>query len=152
MFTIEFMSLTQLGEVFGVSNQQVGKWLIALGLRTNANKPSREAFSEGFVREMPSRNQGYFWAWHAEKTIAAIEAAGHLRVLNPPPELVQPPTLNGPFSVRKSEEGTFQIVSTDGAVAVLVTGEANALFLRNLLNTAQRLGVIARHLTVKAVA
>lgn len=148
MFRFKFMSLSQLGEVFGVSNQQVGKWLVQLGLRTSDNKPSAEAFQGGYVEQMPSRNQGYTWSWHSEKTVAALEAAGHLRVLNPPSELVQPPALKGPFSLRKNGDGTHQIVSTDGAVAVAVAGEGNAAFVKKLLNAAQKVGMIERHLAV----
>lgn len=56
-FRFEFMTLTQIGEVFGVSNQKVGKWLVKLGLRTTANKPSVAAFEGGYVMAGPSRNQ-----------------------------------------------------------------------------------------------
>ena len=42
-YTYEFLSLTQLGVLFEVSNQKVGKWLVALGLRTVDHKPSRAA-------------------------------------------------------------------------------------------------------------
>jgi hypothetical protein len=148
MFTFTYMSLSQLGEIFGVSNQQVGKWLIELGLRTDNNKPSSDAFRGGYVEQMPSRNQGYTWSWHSQKTVSALEAAGHLRVLNPLPELVQPPTLNGPFSIRNCRDGTHQIVSSDGSVAVAVVGEQNAAFLKKVLNCADKAGVIKKHLAV----
>ena len=44
MFRFPYMTLTQLGQLFGVSSHQIGKWLRAMGLRTNENRPSRETF------------------------------------------------------------------------------------------------------------
>ena len=57
----EFMSLTQIGEVFGTTSHQVGRWLAKIGLRSQAKqgmKPSRDAYSGGYVKDVPSRNQG----------------------------------------------------------------------------------------------
>lgn len=123
MFRFKYMTLTQIGAIFGVSSHQVGKWLVEIGLRTPTKRPSREAFSGGYVEQGPSRNQGYNWCWDSEKTVEALEIAGHRRIPNPPQGLVDPPTLNGPFRTNPNSSNGFDIVSGDGSVAVVVTGE-----------------------------
>ena len=140
----EFMTLTQIGEVFGVSNQMVGKWLVKLGLRTDANRPSRAAFDGGYVKAGPSRGQGYNWVWHSEKTVMALTEAGHKLALHPACELLAPCQLNGPFHYRPNPAFGFEVVNGDGTVAVWVRGEKNAKFLCNVLNLADRNGVVSR--------
>lgn len=143
-FRYEFISLTQIGELFGVSNQKVGKWLVMLGLRTTANKPSREAFGGGYVDTGPSRNQGFNYVWHSERTVTALTAAGHNVAVHPACELLAPCQLNGPFEVRTNKSFGFEIVNGDGTVAVWVRGRKNAKFVSDLLNIAQRNGVVTR--------
>ena len=143
-FRFEFMTLTQIGEVFGVSNQQVGKWLVRLGLRTTANKPSRMAFEGGYVEVGPSRNQGYNYVWHSDKTVQALITAGHKPAVHPACELLAPCQLNGPFEYRNNPNFGFEVINGDGSVAVWVRGEKNARFLCDLLNIAHRNGVVRR--------
>lgn len=76
--TDEFLSLTELGKVYGVSSHKMGKWLMTLGLRDKNKKPSRAAFENGFVQQRDSIQPGtYFWVWHKEKTMWALEKTGH---------------------------------------------------------------------------
>lgn len=49
--TDEFLSQTELGQIFGVSSHRMGKWLVDLGLRYKNKKPSRPAFENGFVHQ-----------------------------------------------------------------------------------------------------
>jgi hypothetical protein len=146
-FRFEFMSLTQIGELFGVSNQQVGKWLATIGLREkgkNGLKPTREAYAGGFVKDVPSRGQGYIWAWHSEKTVKALEQAGHKLVALPGSELLMPVQLNGPFQHRPHPQFGQEIVNGDGSVCLWAQGEHNARFLCQLLNLAHSKGVVDR--------
>jgi len=77
----EFMSMTEIGRSFGVSSHKVGKWLVDLSLRTTDKKPSQKAFNEGFVQRRESTNFAtYFYVWHAENTMQALDTAGHKRV------------------------------------------------------------------------
>jgi hypothetical protein len=145
MFYFKFMTLTQLGKIFGVTNQQVGKWLVEIGLRTTENKPSHEAFQGEFVEQVPSRNDKYTWGWHSAKTVAVLEAAGHFRILNPPEDLVKPPMLNGPFAIRGGGDGTYQIVSADGCVAIVVTGKRNAEYVLRMLTLLHQTGSLEKH-------
>jgi hypothetical protein len=74
----EFLSMTELGKLYGVSSHKMGKWLVALGLRDNNKKPSRSAFENAFVQQRDSTQPGtYFWVWNKGKTMLALEKAGH---------------------------------------------------------------------------
>jgi hypothetical protein len=78
--TDDFLSLTDLGKLYGVSSHKMGKWLSDLGLRDRNKKPSRTAFDNGLVEQKDSTQPGtYFWVWHKEKTLWALEKAGHKR-------------------------------------------------------------------------
>jgi hypothetical protein len=51
----EYLNLGQLGEVFGTTSHQVGRWLTKIGLRyesANGKKPSRDAYSGGYVKDV----------------------------------------------------------------------------------------------------
>lgn len=79
----EFMSLTELGNLCGVSSHKVGKWLVAVGLRTQDKKPSPRAFKEGYVDQRGSTQPGtYYWVWHADKTTAVLTEAGLVEPVN----------------------------------------------------------------------
>jgi hypothetical protein len=74
----EFLSMTELGKLYGVSSHKMGKWLVDVGLRDKNKKPSRAAFEHGFVEQKGSTQPGtYFWVWHAEKTKWELGKAGH---------------------------------------------------------------------------
>jgi hypothetical protein len=76
----EFLSLTELGNLYGVSRVKVGQWLVGLGLRTAEKKPSRAAFEGGFVDQRPSTQPAtYFYVWHARKTCELLDGAGFTR-------------------------------------------------------------------------
>jgi hypothetical protein len=147
VFKYQVMTLSQLGSLFGVTSHKVGKWLMDIGLRTTEGRPSRRAHQEKFVETAPSRNQGYVWAWHAESTVAALEEAGHRRVSPAPLDLVEPPALVAPFSLRPAEGGACDLVSADGGVAVRVWGSQNAEQVRRLLDLAGRFGKLNTGLT-----
>lgn len=42
----EYMDMNEIGRLFGVSGQQVGKWLKELGLRRNNGTPSTAAYDQ----------------------------------------------------------------------------------------------------------
>ncbi len=143
MFKYEHVNLTQLGSLFGVSSHKAGEWLVQVGLRTDRKKPSRTAFEGKYVTTGPSRGEGtYAWVWHTEKTVKALEEAGHKRVNPPPLDLVVPPALNGPFTQRLTDSGMTEIVGGDGTVTTFVLGDENARTVCDLLNVAHRLGKI----------
>ncbi len=76
----EYLSLTEIGRLYGVSSHVVGRWLRGLGLRTDEGKPSAEAFQRGFVAQRPSRHPGtYFWVWNAERTLELLDGMRYSR-------------------------------------------------------------------------
>jgi len=78
--TPEYLSLTELGRLYGVSSHTLGRWLKGLGLRTEAGRPSHDAFAHGYVNQRPSRHPGtYYWVWHAEKTTTILDGMRYAR-------------------------------------------------------------------------
>ena len=64
----EFLSLTELGKLYGVSSHVVGRWLKGLGLRTESGQPIAQAFNEKYVSQRPSSQPNtYFYVWHEAK-------------------------------------------------------------------------------------
>ena len=154
-YKYEYLTLTQIGDLFGESNQEVGKWLATVGLRHRSNgvlKPTPAAFDGGFVTDVAGRNQGYSWAWHTRKTVEALVAAGHRLVSPLPTALVHEDKLNAPFAHRPNDQFGYQVVSGDGTVAVWVRGETNARLIARLLNLADKHGLIAKAMGSEAVA
>jgi hypothetical protein len=78
--SVRYLSLTELGKLYGVSSHQVGKWLKGLGLRTEGNDPSELAFEGGFVDRRPSTQPGtYYYVWHEQKTTEILDKMGYPR-------------------------------------------------------------------------
>lgn len=120
-----YVNQTQLGELFGGTSHDVGRWLDALGLRSGGY-PTRKAFEEGYVS---SAGLQYGYRWHGEKTAAALEQAGHKRV--PQKSTAK---ITGPFSAVENGPNAFQILSGDGTVSIWVVGRENADIVTRLLN------------------
>jgi hypothetical protein len=141
-FKYKFLTQTQLGRLFGVSSHKIGGWLVEVSLRTEDKRPSDRAHHDGFCTTAPSGSTGYHWVWNSQKTVRALQEAGHALVSDAPSELVEPSVLNGPFSM--SPTRTKEILNTDGSVAVSVMNEQSARIVLKLLNTSHRHGVIER--------
>lgn len=130
----EFVSITQLGKIFGVGRKVMGKWLANVGLRTADLDPSDEAMHAGlckFIRE----NDIVFVVWHRNKTIEVLKEAGYIPVYELPQTLLGD-TLNGPFVVNQSSEDGYQVVNGDGTVSTWIRGEKSANDLGRLMNFA----------------
>lgn len=135
-------TLTQLGELYGVTNQQVGKWLAEAGLRDDKGKPTRTAHDGGYCETAPSRNDNYVWAWLPKKVVPVLERKGHTMLRMPPVALVEPPPLSGPFGCRTDASGLTEVINADGTVAALVPGRQQADKLIAVLNAAHKLGYL----------
>jgi hypothetical protein len=79
MDTETFVSLTRLGEIYGVKARDVGAWLKGLGLRQEKGCPTREAVQQGLVKERSLEFGGCFWHWHMEKTCAILDGMCYRR-------------------------------------------------------------------------
>lgn len=128
------MTLTQIGQLFGVTNQQVGKWLASAGLRDDRGKPTRTAHDGGYCEQAPSRNDMYVWAWKPERVVPVLEQHGHKMLPMPPVDLVEPSPLSGPFGLRTDANGFTEITNADGTVAALVPGRQHAEKLAGVMN------------------
>jgi hypothetical protein len=75
------LTQTQIGELFGASSHQVGRWLVEVGLRMADKQTSRKAIEEGFVMTISTdfAPRG-FPSWHKERTVPVLESHGHNRV------------------------------------------------------------------------
>ncbi len=124
-----YVNQTQLGELFGGTSHDVGRWLDAIGLRSGG-RPTRKAFEGGYVSPA-----GYGYVWQQEKTVAALEEAGHKRV----PQKTTT-RITGPFSMVESGLDAYQILNGDGTVSVWVMGDRNANIVTQLLNLAYKYG------------
>jgi len=143
-FRYRLLMQSQLGQLFGVSSHEIGKWLVDCGLRDQrTKKPTAEAHQGGYCDQAPSGLQsGYCWAWDAEQTVNLLVTAGHKLLTALPEELVLPPILNGPFTI--STSCPSEVINRDGTLAVRTVGPQNAMIVKSLLDLAYRHGVLSR--------
>lgn len=79
----DFISLTEIGKLYGVSSHVVGKWLKGLGLRTESGAPSVQAFREKYVAQRPSTQPGtFFYVWHGARTTALLDGMCYPRAVH----------------------------------------------------------------------
>lgn len=148
----EFLSLTQLGKVFGVSAIQIGRWLVKLGLRENG-QPTEKALEEGFVTFVEMEQMEKFHTWHRIKTIASLAELGIKPVdQNGEDQFMKPENLNliipieqppaqGPFILRSVGSVCLEFVDANGIVRLHGTDEPFANQILRLMNQAhEKLG------------
>ena len=71
----DFVSQAELGRLLSISEHQLVKALVHIGLRTRDMMPSAKAFEDGLVKDLSATPGRHFWHWHREKTMKAIEEA-----------------------------------------------------------------------------
>jgi hypothetical protein len=70
----EFLTMKEIGKVFGVTSHVIGRKLKELGLRTADGKPTYKAFQGGYCKQRWTDDMAHYcWAWHAEKTIRLLK-------------------------------------------------------------------------------
>ena len=133
----EFITMTEIGKLYGVSSHVVGRWLREIGMRSDfGQRPRQDAIDGGYCRLAPTgRGTGYFWVWHKRRILAALEAAGHC-VEEPEPQIPITDRLVGPFNAQQSSNNGYEIIGGDGAVAIWAFGEDAARLVVKLLNLA----------------
>ena len=141
------LTLTQLGDVFGVKRRKMGTMLVEVGLRyrnhaTNKLTPSQKAFNGDYCSTESSRGDGYFWVWDRGKTIRALVEGGFERVDKPTarsePEECNEELLHGPFSLEHFVDDVFRIVNGDGTATLWIRGERDAKKMLTLMNHAHK--------------
>ena len=147
----DYLTLTQLGSVFGVSATASGSWLAELGLRRITGVPAQKAIDAGIaVLYQPETGGKPFWVWAKDRTIRILENAGHKRIgsagspgsthnspLPPPAPATEPePKLLGPFTARNShaDSNGYEIADTNGVVAIWCRGHWLTKLIVKLLN------------------
>jgi len=129
----EHLTITQLGDVFGVTRNVMGQYLVEIGLRVREDRglyPSTKAIERGYCKATEDQHGISFVVWHRLKTIKALEAAGYEQIRSKP----APTKLDGPFSVEANGESGFTINCGDGATAIWVFGQDNARTVAAALN------------------
>jgi len=78
----EYVSIENLGKLFGVTSRVCGRWLADLGLREVGKNPKTKAFELDLVIKAPTgKGSGYFYIWNLPKTFAILVEAGHKPVV-----------------------------------------------------------------------
>ena len=129
----EYVTITRLGEMFGVTRIKMGHRLVEIGLREWNYKeycPTPLAMTTGYCKATESDQGIRFYVWHRKKTVKALEAAGYEQIPSKP----VPTNIGGPFYSEASGEGGFKIVGGDGSAAIWVLGEDNARLVVAALN------------------
>lgn len=139
-----YLTLAELGRVFGVSEAVIARRLTDINLRTSKGKPSFTAFSEKWVTSAHSQSSNDKYVWHGQRTAAALVENGAKPVVPPPTDLFAASHLDGPFKIRTNSDSPHEIVDANGEVEVWVSGDLNAQIVCRLLNVGHRLGVLQR--------
>jgi len=125
----EYLTLTQLGKVFGASPNQVGRWLVEVGLRTNYLKPTQQALNGGFTKLVTLEDGSQFVSWHQEKTLQALEGAGHCRI-----DATAIEQGVAPFSAKMTGDSEIEISDSNGLCCCTAKDKTIAAKLVRLLN------------------
>ena len=140
--------MTQLGKLFyknsksmeHASSHDIGRWLIAIGLRDGNMAPSRRAMDEGFVfQRFCGTNDNILNSyWESIKTVAELEKNGYKRLPNPPEYLVQHESIDGPYTYGRNSHNSYDICSANGNVNIVVSGLDNTKKVTEALNIYDR--------------
>jgi hypothetical protein len=74
-----YITLTKLGQMYGVNARDVGGWLKSLSLRHDDGRPTRDAMQQGLVQERSLEYGGCFWHWHKEMICEILDGMGYKR-------------------------------------------------------------------------
>jgi len=87
-----YLAMNELGDICGMTQQEMGLALARLGLWIINHKPTDKAIAAGLIqwRDYPHRpdiGNHKLPIWHVEKTLAALKIIG----IEPLPEFTDPP-------------------------------------------------------------
>jgi hypothetical protein len=68
----DFINLTAIGKLYGVSAADAGRWLKNLSLRHPDGRPTQQAVTDGFAQEQPSAF-GSSWLWNKAKVCEVLD-------------------------------------------------------------------------------
>ena len=142
----DYLTQSQLGQLFGATSHEIGRWLRELGFKRTDNRPSDEAIRSGVVENVMNGSV-HFPAWNKEKVVTLLEANGHRRSDSTEPEVPSRSndlTLVGPFSARHNGGDGYEILDGNGDVGIWVRGEANAERIAAILSLAYNCGRLGK--------
>lgn len=92
MLSHMYLAMNELGDVCGMTQQEMGRALARLGLWILNDRPTRKAEGEGYVKyrtypHHPEIGNRSLPIWHVQKTLAALKTIG----IEPLPEFTDPP-------------------------------------------------------------
>lgn len=131
----EYLTQKQIGEHFGVSSHQIGRWLVKVGLRED-KWPTDRAKWDGFARKIEANGKTFF-AWHREQTICELERFGYRRLAQ---ELDGPAEQKHEFGLIPKEDGSFEVVGPTDKLAIRATEKQAAEEIVKILNLAAKHG------------
>jgi hypothetical protein len=76
----EWLTLTDLGRLYGISAMHCGRLLQRAGLRSSDGEPTIRALQNGCAAEPPARRHGQQPFWHRNNCREAFESAGLVTV------------------------------------------------------------------------
>ena len=133
-FKYEYMSMQEIGEIFGISAQKIGKELKKVGLRGEDGKPTQKAFDNNYVDHRCFQNSSaYPNHWNSEKVFEELQKNGLTPLKHPPEPLVERPRLITPLRV-KSLNGIYSIYNSNNEEVMTVVEEKMANNLVYFLN------------------
>ena len=78
MTIAEYITLTELGALYGVTSHKVGKWLREAGLRDKRGNPINEGLWMTTETLAPNGFTPFF-VWHRQSTIRLLDSLGYQR-------------------------------------------------------------------------
>ena len=142
----DYLTQTQLGQLFGATSHEVGRWLKELGFKRLDGRPSEEAIRSGMAKNV-TNGPLHFPVWNKEKAVTLFEANGHRREDVAEPEMPRSSsevTLVGPFSARSTGGDGYELLGGNEKVGVWVRGEANAERIAAILSLAYECGKLGK--------
>jgi hypothetical protein len=142
----EYLGQRQLGQYFGATSHEIGRWLDDCGLRGSDRLPTAQALEDGLAKlVIPEVGVG-FYTWHKERTLKNLMEAHPLDKSRSAPVANDStgPTLLGPFTCARTNDDEFEIRAADGVVSIRVRGEANATMVTKVLNVCYKYGRLRR--------
>ena len=127
-FDFEYLSLKQLGTLFGRTSHEIGAILKQLNLRQADGLPYEHVLSSGLAKRLSET----WYSWHQTKVVQILEQNGFKRL--------DDQNIVGNFSVERDSSGQLVLVGSKGNGFCVVKGERNADGILELLNSAHKAG------------
>ncbi len=94
-FKKQLLNQSELGEIFGVTSHEMGRWLTDLGLRCDAKRTvTRKAIDGGYCKIASAQLSYTNYGWVPDAVVAALVCVGRKPLMPPPSHLV----MNAPLT------------------------------------------------------